>query len=259
MSARSMLALGAAIAIIAFTSGARPAAAQSGQQAASAGTGLEEIVVTARRREERLQTVPIAITAFTQAELEQKHVEQLRDLAKSVPSLAVSQTSSDPNSFFSGQVRLRGLAGTEIYFADVPLSSTDYNNATGLTHGLSPGFYYDLDTVEIDKGAQGTLFGRPSIGGLISIQPKRPANQLEGYLQTPFGNYGDKEVEGAVNVPVVPDKLLVRIAGQMQQRDGYTKNLQDGSYLDDRNYYAWRVGVTLRPTDDFENYLLYDG
>ena len=62
-----------------------------------------------------------------------------------------------------------------------------------------------------------------------------------------------------MNVPVIADKLLVRVAGQMQQRDGYTKNLQDGSYLDDRNYYAWRVGVTLRPTDDFENYFLYDG
>jgi iron complex outermembrane receptor protein len=259
MSARLTTVLCATTAMIALTVGTQPAAAQSDQPAASATTGLEEIVVTARRREERLQTVPIAITAFTQTELEQKHVEQLRDLSKSVPSLAVSQTSSDPNAIFSGQVRLRGLAGTEIYFADVPLSSTDYNAATGLTHGLSPGFYYDLGAVEIDKGAQGTLFGRPSIGGLISIQPKRPTNELEGYLQTTFGNYGDKEVEGAVNIPVVQDKLLVRIAGQMQKRDGYTENLQDGSYLDDRDYYAWRVGITLRPTDDFENYLLYDG
>jgi iron complex outermembrane receptor protein len=258
MSARFTTVLCATAATIALA-GAQPARAQSDQPAASAGPGLEEIVVTARRREERLQTVPIAITAFTQVELEQKHVEQLRDLSKVVPSLAVSQTLSDANAFFSGQVRLRGLAGTEIYFADVPLSSTDSNSATGLTHGLSPGFFYDNDTTEVDKGAQGTLFGRPSIGGLISIQAKRPTNVLEGYLQTTFGDYGDKEVEGAVNVPVVPDKVLVRIAGQMQQRDGYTKNLADGSYLDDRNYYAWRVGVTLRPTDDFENYLLYDG
>jgi len=259
MSARVTLLLGATTAMIALTTGAGPAAAQSDQPAASSGSGLEEIVVTARRREERLQAVPIAITAFTQADLDQKHVEQLRDLAKDVPSFAVSYTSSDPNSFFSGQVRLRGLAGTEIYFADVPLSSTDYNNATGLTHGLSPGFFYDLDTAEVDKGAQGTLFGRPSVGGLISIQPKRPANDLDGYIKTTFGDYSDKENEFAVNVPVVEDKLLVRVSGQMQQRDGYTLNQQNGTYLDDRNYYAWRVGVTLRPTDDFENYLVYDG
>ncbi len=259
MSARLTMALCATAAAIALMPGPRPAAAQSDQPTASAGSGLEEIVVTARRREERLQTVPIAITALTQTDLEKRHVEQLRDLSKSVPSFAVSYTSSDPNSFFSGQVRLRGLSGTEIYFADVPLSSTDYNNATGLTHGLSPGFFYDLETVEVDKGAQGTLFGRPSIGGLISIQPKRPANDYEGYLKTTFGDYGDKENEFAVNIPVISDKLLVRVSGQMQQRDGYTKDIQNGQYLDDRNYYAWRIGVTLRPTEDFENYLVYDG
>src|SRR6202041_906818 len=151
------------------------------------------------------------------------------------------------------------LARSVIYFADVPLSNTDYSNTTGLTHGLSPGYYFDLDSVEIDKGAQGTLFGRPSIGGLIAIQPKHPTNDFEGYIQTTFGNYSDKENEFAINVPIVEDKLLVRVAGQMQQRAGYTKDLQTGIDLDNRNYYAWRVGVTFRPTDDFENYLLYDG
>jgi iron complex outermembrane receptor protein len=145
MSARLTTALCATAAVFVLAGSARQAAAQSDQPAAAARSGMEEIVVTARRREERLQTVPIAITAFTQAELEQKHVEQMRDLSKVVPSLAVSQTLSDANAFFSGQVRLRGLAGTEIYFADVPLSSTDSNPATGLTHGLSPGFFYDND------------------------------------------------------------------------------------------------------------------
>ncbi len=258
---QSRLVLGLSVTASVFALAAtQPAIAQQGAQpAASSATGLEEIVVTARRREERVQTVPVAITAFSQADLEKKHVEQLRDLYKAVPSFSVSFSSSDPNSFYSGQVRLRGLAGTEIYFADVPLSNTDYSNTTGLTHGLSPGFYYDLDALEVDKGAQGTLFGRPSIGGIISIQPKRPTNEFEGYAKTTFGNYGDKENEAAINIPIVEDKLMVRVAGQMQQRDGYTKDLQDGSYLDNRNYYAWRVGVTFRPTDDFENYLLYDG
>ncbi len=258
MQSKFVLALSVTASVIAL-SAAKPVNAQQAAQAtASGGTGLEEIVVTARKREERVQTVPIAITAFSQVDLEKKHVEQLRDLAKAVPSFAVSFSSSDPNSFYSGQVRLRGLAGTEIYFADVPLSNTDYSNTTGLTHGLSPGFYYDLDELEVDKGAQGTLFGRPSIGGIISIQPKHPTNDFEGYIQTTFGNYSDKENEFALNIPIIQDKLLVRVAGQMQQRDGYTKDLQDGSYLDNRNYYAWRVGVTFRPTDDFENYLLYD-
>src|SRR6185437_14395700 len=98
-----------------------------------------------------------------------------------------------------------------------------------------------------------------SIGGLISLQPKRPTNNFEGYVQTTFGNYDDYENEFAINVPIVQDKLMVRVAGQMQKRDGYTKDLSSGQYLDDRDYYAWRIGVTFRPTDDFENYFLYDG
>ncbi len=258
MSKTLKAALCAALPFVGFI-GAGPAMAQSDQPAASASNGLEEIVVTARRKEERVQTVPIAITALSQTDIQQAHIQQLRDLFKVVPGLSISLTSSDPNSLYSGQVRIRGVGGSVIYFADVPVSNTDYSNTTGLTHGLSPGFYYDVASLEVDKGAQGTLFGRPSIGGLIAIQPQRPTNNLEGYVQTTFGNYGDKENEFALNVPIVDDKLLVRVAGQMQQRDGYTKDLQTGVDLDNRNYYAWRVGVTFRPTDDIENYLLYDG
>jgi iron complex outermembrane receptor protein len=259
MKFNSVLKLSAAASVIMVTGGHFAFAQPAAQPAAGAANGLEEIVVNARKREERVQSVPLAITAFSQADLEKDHIEQLRDLSKEVPSLSISLTSSDPNSLYSGQVRIRGLAGSEIYFAEVPLSNTDYSSTNGLTHGLSPGFYYDLDSAEVDEGAQGTLFGRPSIGGQIVIQPKHPTNDFDGYLQTTFGNYGDKENEFAINVPVVDDKLLVRVAGQMQQRDGYTKDLQNGAELDNRNYYAWRVGVTMRPTDDFENYFLYDG
>jgi iron complex outermembrane receptor protein len=239
----------------------RPAVAQDepAQQVADLSTGFEEITVTARRKDERAQTVPLAISAFTQAGLDQRHVTELRDLAKAVPSLSVMTLGSDVNSLYSGQFRIRGLPGSEVYFADVPLGSADHRTSTGLSHGLSPGYYFDLDSVEVYKGAQGTLFGRPSIGGLVTIEPKHPTGQFEGYVQTQFGNYDDKKNEFALNVPVVADKLLVRVAGQMEQRDGYTHDLQNGEYLDNRNYYAWRIGVTLKPSDDFENYFLYDG
>jgi iron complex outermembrane receptor protein len=236
----------------------RMAAAQGDQPSASTG-GLEEIVVTARRKAEKAQSVPIAITAFSQQDLEEKHITQAADLIKVVPSFMGEQIRSDGNAFYSSQFRLRGLQGTEIYFADVPLGSTDYNATTGLTHATATGFFYDLDNLEILKGPQGTLFGKNSIGGLISIEPKKPTNNFEGYIQLKLGNYNDREFEGAVNIPIVQDKLLVRIAGQGQQRDGYTKDISNGNYYDDRNYVAWRVGVEFRPTDDFDNYLLYDG
>jgi iron complex outermembrane recepter protein len=258
MSPKFTLALLAGTAVIGLSQ-APAAVAQTDQPAATANGGLEEIVVTARRKEERVQTVPIAITAFSQADIEKKHINQVKDLSQQVPSLAITASQSDVNALYSGFVRLRGLPGTEIYFNDVPLGSADYNPTTGLTHGLSQGFYYDLDNLEVLKGPQGTLFGKNSIGGLISIEPKKPTDKFEGYGMATFGNYGDRQFEGAVNIPVVQDKLLVRIAGQSQQRDGYTKDISNGKDLDNIDYYAWRVGVTFRPTDDFENYFLYDG
>jgi iron complex outermembrane receptor protein len=257
MSSKFTLALLAGSALIGWAQ-APVAIAQTDQPAAS-GTGLEEIVVTARRKEERAQTVPIAITAFSQTDLEKKRINQVKDLSREVPSLAMTSSQSDVNALYSGYVRLRGLPGTVIYFDDVPLGEADFNPTTGLTHGLSAGFYYDLDNLEVLKGPQGTLFGKNSIGGLISLSPKKPTNKFEGYGQVTLGDYNDREFEGAVNIPVIQDKLMVRIAGQTQQRDGYTQNISNGKDLDNVDYYAWRVGVTLRPTDDIENYFVYDG
>jgi iron complex outermembrane receptor protein len=258
MSPRISLVLCATAAAVGLVGVPRTVLAQSDQPAANSG-GMEEIVVTARRKEERVQSVPIAITAFSQADLEKQHIEDVQDLARTVPSLAVSNSQSDANAPYSSQTRLRGLAGSVVYFADVPLGSVDYQPGTGLTHGLSAGFYYDLDNLEVLKGPQGTLFGKNSIGGLISIEPKKPTNNFEGYAQATFGNYNDRQFEGAVNIPIIQDKLLVRIAGQTQQRDGYTKDFFTGKDYDNRDYYSWRVGVTFRPTDDLENYFVYDG
>jgi iron complex outermembrane receptor protein len=244
-----------------FAVPAIPAAvAQTDQPAASGGgNGLEEIVVTARRKEERMQTVPVAITAFSQGDIEKQRITQIADLSKNVPSLSYSQGNSDANSFYSGQIRLRGLPGVEVYFDEVPLGNADYNPTSGITHATAPGFDYDLDHLEIDKGPQGTLFGKNSVGGLISIEPKKPTNEFEGYGMFTLGNYNDKEFEGAINVPIVDDKVLLRVAGELQKRDGYTTDLANGKDLDNRDFYAWRIGLTVRPTDDIENDFLYDG
>ncbi len=259
MSVRFTAALCASAAFVGLIGGARVAVAQSDQPAASAGNGLEEVVVTARRREEKIQTVPIAITAFTQADIEKKSIHEMHDLELYVPSIGSSLAQSDSNGVYSSQLRLRGLPGTEIYLNDVPIGNADFQPGTGIQHGLSEGYLFDLDGLEVVKGPQGTLFGKNSVGGLISIKPKHPTNDYEGYAKVTFGNYGDKEIEAAVNVPVIDDKLLVRIAGQGQQRDGYTHDVYSGKDLDNKNFQAWRVTVTARPTDDIEDIFTYDG
>jgi iron complex outermembrane receptor protein len=257
MSARLTIALCATVAAVALMP-PRTTLAQAQPGATGGGSGLEEIVVTSRRREERVQTVPLAVTAFSQASLEKAGIKEVHDLAQHVPSLAVSLSQSDSNALYSGQVRLRGLPGTEIYFADVPIGNADYQGGTGLQHGLSEGNLYDLEDVEIVKGPQGTLFGKNSVGGLISIKPHLPTSDYEGSVRIGFGNYGNQEYEVMGNIPIIADKLEVRVAGQRQQRDGYTKDLSTGKDLDNKDYWAFRVGVLARPTDDITNYFLYD-
>jgi iron complex outermembrane receptor protein len=115
--------------------------AQTNQQQTASDSGIEEVVVTARRREERVATVPLAITAFSQQDIEKQNISQLSDLMRSVPSLSSAQDNSDANGFYSGQIRLRGLPGSEVYFAEVPLGDVDYNPTSGITHGTAQGFY----------------------------------------------------------------------------------------------------------------------
>jgi len=224
-------------------------AQQSAQPAASTGA-LEEIVVTARRREEKLQSVPVAITAFTPADIETNHIESASDLAHFVPGLTSSQETRDEQVFYlrgqgpnGGQ---GGAPGVVTYFAEVPF------------YASGPGIYFDLDNLQVLRGPQGTLFGRNTTGGAVLFEPKKPTNNFEGYLEASFGDYNLHGEEGAINVPIVDDKLLVRAAFNVDQRDGFTHDYTTGKNLDNRDYWAFRLGVTWRPTDDFENYIVYD-
>jgi iron complex outermembrane receptor protein len=224
-------------------------AQQAAQPSASSG-GLEEIVVTARRKEEKLQTVPVAVTALTAADIQNKAIESSSDLQHFVPSLMSSQQSRDEQVFYlRGQGPNGGSGGSPgviAYFAQVPFT------------GSGPGIYFDLDSLQVLRGPQGTLFGQNTTGGAVLFEPKRPTNNFEGYVQLTLGDYNRQGVEAAINIPIVEDKLLVRIAGSKETRDGYTYDIGTHQDLDNRDYWSGRIGVTWRPTDDFENYLVYD-
>jgi iron complex outermembrane receptor protein len=221
--------------------------------AALSNTGIEEIVVTARRRNEDIQTVPIAITLMSAENLREKQIETVDDLQHFVPSLvALNATNRDSN-----QLSIRGLPGVVAYFAEAPVISALSAAASGTGSGSGTGLYYDLVGVQVLKGPQSTLFGGTTTGGAILFEPKKPTSDYEGYAQITLGNYNDHELEAAVNVPVIAEKLLVRVAGQTQQRDGFTENVVNHKDLDNRDFFAGRVGVTLQPWDDVDNYFVY--
>ncbi len=221
--------------------------AQQADQAEASGNGPEEIIVTANRREERAQTVPQSITAFSAATLQLHSIQNFNDLQYSTPSL------SWVNAFRSGIAaapRIRGLPGVVSYFSEVP---EIVGNQTGDAQLI------DLETLQVLKGPQGTLFGQNTTGGAILFVPKKPSNKFEGFAQEILGDYSWNQFTGAVNVPIVADKLMIRVAGQRDERDGFTKVLSTpGLALDNRDSWYGRVGITFRPTDDIENYTVVD-
>ncbi len=226
------------------------------QASALATTGLTDIVVTARRREERLQSVPIAATAFSSENLERRNIQSAQDLFGQVPSLVVGgsgQQRSSENITIRGQGSTFNAApGVVLYFAEVPIIADQRNNA----QGAGGANFYDLANIQVLRGPQGTLFGRNTTGGAVLFEPQRPVDRYEGYVQAQYGNYDSVELRGAINVPIIAEKLLLRVAGIYQKRDGFTKELTTDTDLDDRNRYSVRAGLTWRPADGIENYLL---
>ena len=220
--------------------------------AADPGNGLQEITVTARRRAENLQDVPIAVTAFTPALLEQKRITDRTSLADNTPSL-FTINGGYPREFAFFALRGQGPAfgstpGVVNYFAEVP-NSVNIDGRVGT--------YYDLANVQVLAGPQGTLFGKNATGGNILFEPAKPQNDFGGYVRGEYGNYNDRRIEGAINLPIVDDKVLLRVAGSLGRRDGYTIDTGPnfpGKDYDNLRYESVRVGLTLRPVEGLELY-----
>ncbi|WP_311270950.1 TonB-dependent receptor domain-containing protein [Sphingobium sp. WCS2017Hpa-17] len=228
--------------------GRKPAA----QSDAGGGASLGDIVVTARRRSERLQDVPLSVTAFSQESLAESRIVGRTDLANYTPSL-VTITGGYPSEFAFFALRGQGPAfgsvpGVINYFAEVPA-------LVGIDGRV--GSYFDLANVQVLSGPQGTLFGKNATGGNILFEPQRPTDRQEGYIQLEVGNLQDVRAEFAVNLPVVSDKLLLRVAGETGRRDGYTKDVGPffaGKDYDNLDYQSIRASLIIRPSDSIELY-----
>ena len=251
----SLAAMGAATA--ATPNEQAPAPAHSAQTTTDSGVPtLKEIIVTAQRRSQSLQRVPIAITAIDRASLQRHDVQTLSDLQLLVPSAYVSGYShGEGQQFFSlrGQsesgLNTGGGAGggpaVVAYLSEVP------------TQMAGPGLYYDLQSVQVLNGPQGTLFGRNTTGGAVLFEPQAPDfNGVHGYVQALGGDYRRAETQAAVNLPLIGNVLAMRIAGQVGSRAGYTRDVNTGVDYDNRHFRAARAEVLFRPTDMLEDYLI---
>ena len=211
---------------------------------------IETVTVTARRRAEDAQKVPISLTAISGADLRITDTKSALDLQNLAPSLAVNaELGSRDDDVFSirGQSKPFGGAdpGVQTYFAEVPFGAS------------GPGNQFDMANIQVLNGPQGTLFGRNTTGGAVLFEPNKPTDEYGGYLGGEVGDYALTEMQGALNVPVVGDQFDIRAAGDFERRDGFTKDLSTGQSLDNVNYDAFRIGATIRPFAHFENYTVF--
>jgi iron complex outermembrane receptor protein len=203
--------------------------------------GLEEIIVTARRRAENVQDVPIAVNVISQEALTNQDIRTFSDLEALTPGVDTCCSRGSVSEF----TFIRGINSAVGYFAEVPT----------LLNGS--GFYFDVGNVEVLKGPQGTLFGIATNGGAVLVEPARPTHKLEGYSSVTLGNYNRETYEGVINLPV-SDNFSLRLGIQRQTRDGYVHDVTNNIDLGNEDYTVGRISAQWDITDKLSNYTVWN-
>lgn len=211
-----------------------------------------DIIVTARRREETAQTVPVSISVIGAAVIAKQGLQTTSDLQRFIPGVILNGAGSLSNTTYTirGQgktVTGAGLPSVITYVNEVPLPGIGSYAPT-----------YDVSNVQVLKGPQGTLFGRNTTGGAVLVYTAAPSFATGGYIQGELGNLSKRAIQGAVNVPIIDDILAVRVAGDIDRRRGYTKDLTNGGHLDNTHLNGVRASILFTPTSSIKNVFIYD-
>ena len=209
--------------------------------------GIEEIMVTAEKRSSSLQTTPTAITALTGAQLFDRGIYDVEQLATQVPNFQYGET------FGIARITIRGV-GNQGFTDPSTAFHIDgiYQNNPTAASALT---FYDLAGVEVLRGPQGTLWGRNSTAGAINVSTRRPIHELEIFGDVLGGSYNEVSFRGVVNVPIFEEVVALRVAGYVQDRDGYQENLfypGDDQNADDAENWGLRPQVLFEVTDDIK-------
>jgi outer membrane receptor protein involved in Fe transport len=209
-----------------------------------ATNGIQEIIVTAQRQSQRLQDVPIAVSAFNAQALEKQQIKTTSDLQLSLPNVTFTKTNFTSSSF-----TIRGVGNLCVGESCEPSTAISLNDSPlSPSTRLFEGEFYDLAQIEVLRGPQGTLFGKNATGGVVNIHTAPPLlGKFEASADVEYGNYNDIRVKGMVNVPI-GQNLAVRASGYYLKRDGYTTNLYDGSKIDGRDEYGLRGSLRWEPS-----------
>ncbi|MDB5739774.1 MAG: hypothetical protein JWP16_814 [Alphaproteobacteria bacterium] len=238
-----------------------PAVAQTSDSGHTVVAGLETVIVTARKRAEEEQAVPIAISAYNQADLDRLNIKTIEDLRYSAPSVYIAPTTfrqDTLNVTIRGQRDFDSSSGQSVMSFDpaaaVYMDGVYLARPVGLSGGL-----FDIDTVAVLKGPQGTLVGRNSTGGAILYTTREPDSVYGGYAKATLGDYGKAQLQGAINIPLT-DTLFFRAAGQISDQRGYISNLYSDPATGYRNSQpamgsnkiAGNFSLKWKPDDSFD-------
>ena len=207
---------------------------------------IEEVVVTAQKKSEDVQTVPIAISALSSRDLTAHQVAQFKDLQFSTPNVSYTK-----GNFTGSDFQIRGIGITAVGYDSESGVAINFDDVYLSAPALADAGFYDLERIEVLRGPQSTLYGRGATGGVVSVVTAKP--DLEGFmgnLEASYGNYDAKEIKGMLNIPIVTDQLALRISGDWVRHGGYTTNIGNNSHIDDRDQYSVRSALRWQPTQN---------
>ncbi|MGO1070959.1 TonB-dependent receptor domain-containing protein [Lysobacter sp. CA199] len=213
---------------------------------ASSATTLDTIVVTAQKKVENIQKVPISISAFGGKDLGDRKIETGGDLVTATPNVTFSKTN-----FASYNFQIRGIGTQALSVTTDPAVAVSFNSTPLIRNRLFEQEYLDVERVEVLRGPQGTLYGRNATAGVVNMIPNLANPEaFEADVKGEIGNYDTRRVSGMVNVPL-SDAFAFRLATQYTKRDGYDENTVTGKDVNDRDLLSVRTSLAFKPSDRF--------
>ncbi|MFT4253846.1 MAG: TonB-dependent receptor, partial [Caulobacter sp.] len=237
---------------LALTASAVALTMAAGSALAQEATQVEDIVVTAQKREESIQQVPIAVTALSSEALNERKIEGGSELMRAVPNVSFSKGNFSMYNF-----SIRGVGTKAISASSDPAVAVSFNSTPLIRNRLFEQEYMDVARVEVLRGPQGTLYGRNATGGVVNMIPNLPSREFEGSVKVEAGNYDTRRMSALVNVPL-GDTFAVRLTGAMTQRDGFDYNSFNDTKVNDRDLWSTRFSAAWEPTDRFRTNFIWE-
>ncbi|WP_255500422.1 TonB-dependent receptor domain-containing protein [Brevundimonas sp. P7753] len=226
----------------------RPSGQDGGQEATTVG----DIIVTAQKREESIQDVPIAVSAFSAETLDAMKIEGGSELLRAIPNVSFSKANFSMYNF-----SIRGIGTKAVSASSDPAVAVSFNNTPLIRNRLFEQEYLDVNRVEVLRGPQGTLYGRNATAGVVNMIPNLPGPDFDAMLKAEAGNFGSMRGQMMVNIPLA-DTFWVRAAASLTKREGFDHNTFKDTRVNGRDLYSTRLSAAWEPSDRFNVNLIWE-